>query len=411
MLAALIIGWHWLGCLWWLITMNSLQPYVPRLQPYAPRLQPHVSRWFIAMNSVAGGSDWGPPDIVRCAADVCPEGFEPSEFDLTPKYLFALYWAVAMTTGIGGNGKPLNGGEMLYTTIVIIVGIFMIAVVIGNFASILANIDAANALKRERVASVTSYLRSRKIPTPLQRRILDYFEYVWSWGEGHSEVVNQLPLTLRLQLSMVMNKRLFEKMPLFKDISELAILYILQKMKPGFHLPGQLIITEGKVGHALYFITRGKADIIRNGKVISQLSDNDFFGERSLATDERTNASIRACVFTELMMLTRKDFDSVAALFPDVRQKVVESAAELHEKRQVRFRQSSCFAKQSREQLLIDNSERNIPSSTDSQALGTQRMSKREGMLPKEISASRSRSGNTSSVAARGRILWLALMR
>ena len=44
-----------------------------------------------------------------------------------------------------------------------------------------------------------------------------------------------------------MNKRLFEKMPLFKDISELAILYILQKMKPGFHLPGQLIITEGKV--------------------------------------------------------------------------------------------------------------------------------------------------------------------
>ena len=32
-----------------------------------------------------------------------------------------------------------------------------------------------------------------------------------------------------------------------QDISELAILYILQKMKPGFHLPGQLIITEGKV--------------------------------------------------------------------------------------------------------------------------------------------------------------------
>ena len=136
-----------------------------------------MTRWFIAMNSGAdGGPDWGPPDIVRCAAEVCPDDFDPSHFDLTPKYLFALYWAVAMTTGIGGNGKPLNGAEMLYTTIVIIVGIFMIAVVIGNFASILANIDAANALKRERVASVTSYLRSRKIPTPLQRRILAYFE-------------------------------------------------------------------------------------------------------------------------------------------------------------------------------------------------------------------------------------------
>ena len=39
------------------------------------------------------------------------------------------------------------------------------------------------------------------------------------------------------------------------------------------------------------------------------------------------------------MMLTRKDFDSVVALFPDVRQKVVESAAELHEKRQAKFRE------------------------------------------------------------------------
>ena len=31
-------------------------------------------------------------------------------------------------------------------------------------------------------------------------------------------MVSQLPLTLRLQLSIVMNKRLFEKMPLFKDL-------------------------------------------------------------------------------------------------------------------------------------------------------------------------------------------------
>ena len=35
----------------------------------------------------------------------------------------------------------------------------------------------------------------------------------------YSEVVSQLPLTLRLQLSIVMNKRLFEKMPLFKDLA------------------------------------------------------------------------------------------------------------------------------------------------------------------------------------------------
>jgi hypothetical protein len=55
MLAALLIGWHWLGCLWWLVATNSfchptctmhvhvhVHVHVPRLQPRVPRLQPHV---------------------------------------------------------------------------------------------------------------------------------------------------------------------------------------------------------------------------------------------------------------------------------------------------------------------------------------------------------------------------------
>ena len=40
-----------------------------------------MARWFIAMNSGAdGGPDWGPPDIVRCAAELCPDDFDPSHW-------------------------------------------------------------------------------------------------------------------------------------------------------------------------------------------------------------------------------------------------------------------------------------------------------------------------------------------
>ena len=43
-------------------------------------------------------------------------------------------------------------------------------------------------------------------------------------------MVQELPPSLRLQLALVLNKRLFEKLPLFKDVSELAMVYIVQKM-------------------------------------------------------------------------------------------------------------------------------------------------------------------------------------
>ena len=142
-----------------------------------------MTRWFIAMNSGAGGGpDWGPPDIVRCAAEVCPDDFDPSHFDLTPKYLFALYWAVAMTTGIGGNGKPLNGAEMLYTTIVIIVGIFMIAVVIGNFL-----LDPRQHRRRQRAQARAR--RLRHLLSPLAQD-------THAAATAHPRVLRGLALTL-----------------------------------------------------------------------------------------------------------------------------------------------------------------------------------------------------------------------
>ena len=65
----------------------------------------------------------------------------------------------------------------------------------------------------------------------------------------------------------MLNKRLFTKLPLFKDLSDLAMVNVVQKMKPVFHLPGQLIITEGTDGNALYFINRGSVEVLKEGKV------------------------------------------------------------------------------------------------------------------------------------------------
>ena len=63
-----------------------------------------------------------------------------------------------------------HGLEMLYTAIAIMAGVFMLAIVIGNVASILANLDAVTAAKRERLASINHYMRTRKAPRRARAR-------------------------------------------------------------------------------------------------------------------------------------------------------------------------------------------------------------------------------------------------
>ena len=85
-----------------------------------------------------------------------------------------------MVVGIGAStGMPTTIPQSFYTCLVMITGVFMIAVVIGNVASILASLDAASSAKVERFGKIQRYLRARRVPTDLQRRIVNYIEYTY----------------------------------------------------------------------------------------------------------------------------------------------------------------------------------------------------------------------------------------
>jgi len=58
-------------------------------------------------------------------------------------------------------------------------------------------------------------------------------------------------------------------------------------MHPIVSVPGECIFGEGDLGNEMFFVIRGKLEVILNDEVISILTDGDFFGEIALFAERK----------------------------------------------------------------------------------------------------------------------------
>ena len=241
--------------------------------------------------------------------------------DQTTNYLRALYWCVTTLTTVGyGDITPATNGEMLYTMMVMLLGVGVYGYVIGNVASLLTNIDPARIRHRELVEKVTAFMRYRRVPGELQRRILNYYEYLWEKRLGYDELaaISDLPPTLRAEVSLFLNQDIIQKVPLFQGGSEEFIRAIVSEMHPVIYMPGDYIIRAGDLGDEMYFISLGTVEVVSpdGTAVYATLTSGDFFGEISLLLDEPRTASVRAVDYCDLYVLGKTSFDHVIARHP-----------------------------------------------------------------------------------------------
>jgi CRP-like cAMP-binding protein len=90
--------------------------------------------------------------------------------------------------------------------------------------------------------------------------------------------------------------------PIFKYCEAKCIVILVQCMRTRIFLPTEIIMMQGDIGSALYFIRMGKVEIsISKGgdnkqQVINELGEFDFFGEQSFLMRMPSLAMVRAAV-------------------------------------------------------------------------------------------------------------------
>jgi voltage-gated potassium channel len=248
------------------------------------------------------------------------DGASSGHPELLP-YQQALYWTITTLTTVGyGDITPIGRSQVSYTMVVMALGAAMYGYVIGNIASLLANIDVLRSQHLGRIEAVNNFLRDREVPRDLQAKVRDYYNYLWASRTGQqTEVLEDLPESLRIEIALHLNRHVLSKVPLFEGASEIFLRELVLRLEPVIHTPGDTIMRRGEIGNRIYFINKGTVDVLSvdEQRIIATLAGGDFFGEMALIHRRPRSNTVLAVDYCNLYALDRESFEQVLEDFPD----------------------------------------------------------------------------------------------
>jgi CRP-like cAMP-binding protein len=105
------------------------------------------------------------------------------------------------------------------------------------------------------------------------------------------------------------NVEIFSELPR-RDLTRLAEVTVVRRFGKG-----DVIVREGELGVAFYVVSSGVVEVVKslgtpNEHVLATLKPGDFFGEMALFDNQVRSASVRAVEDTELLVLTKWDFNA-----------------------------------------------------------------------------------------------------
>jgi len=243
--------------------------------------------------------------------------------NIAEEYLTSIYWCIQTITTVGyGDVLLTTVQHKIYAMMVMLFGVGVYGFVIGNVANILLKRDPARTQFLNNLERLRSFVNFREIPSELQKRIRNYYEYIWKQkiGSNETEFLTGLPDGLKTQVELFLKRDILERIPLFKGISDSFLREVSLYLRPVVYTPGDYIFKEGDRGNEMYFLIKGKLKVLTGdeSKVLNTLIDGDFFGELALFGNEIRMATVQAITYCDIYTLNKEVFEHVLNNYPEI---------------------------------------------------------------------------------------------
>ncbi|XP_024400828.1 protein CNGC15b [Physcomitrium patens] len=256
-----------------------------------------------------------------------------SDLAFSQTYFFCLWQGLLALSSLS---QTLNVstfvGEIIFTIIIIIVGLFLFAFLIGNMQTYLQSLTLRLEEMRVKRRDTEQWMRHRNLPHDIVQRVRRYDQYKWVATRGVDEetLVQSLPSDLRRDIKRHLCLRLVRNVPFCDQMDESLLDAMCERLRPALCTEGTHILREGDPVNEMFFVIRGelKSETTNGGRTgfynKAVLSSGDFCGEELLtwALDPKpqshlptSTSSVKALKEVEAFSLSSDDLKFIASQF------------------------------------------------------------------------------------------------
>uniref|UniRef100_A0A673Y6A1 Potassium voltage-gated channel subfamily H member 7 n=1 Tax=Salmo trutta TaxID=8032 RepID=A0A673Y6A1_SALTR len=287
---------HWLACIWYAIG-NVEKPYLEHNIGWLDNLGVSIGKRYNFSDPSSGPS-------------------------IKDKYVTALYFTFSSLTSVGfGNVSPNTNSEKIFSICVMLIGSLMYASIFGNVSAIIQRLYSGTARYHTQMLRVREFIRFHQIPNPLKQRLEEYFQHSWTYTNGidMNTVLKGFPECLQADICLHLNQALLESCKAFHGATKGCLRALAMRFQTTHAPPGDTLVHSGDVLTALYFLSRGSIEILKDDIVVAILGKNDIFGEmiHLYAKPGKSNADVRALSYCDLHTIQRDDLLEVLDMYPE----------------------------------------------------------------------------------------------
>ncbi|XP_043695912.1 probable cyclic nucleotide-gated ion channel 20, chloroplastic [Telopea speciosissima] len=200
------------------------------------------------------------------------------------RYVYSLFWGFLQISTLAGNQVPSYFvWEVLFTMGIIGLGLLLFALLIGNMQNFLQALGKRRLDMQLRRRDVEQWMRHRRLPEELRRKVRASERFNWSVTRGVDEemLMEDLPEDLQREIRRHLLK-FIKKVRIFSLIEDPILDAIRERIRQNIYIQGSKILNIGEPVEKMVFIVRGK--MVSSGEDCNRipLSEGDVCGEELL---------------------------------------------------------------------------------------------------------------------------------
>lgn len=264
------------------------------------------------------------------------------------KFFSCFWFGLRNLSSTGQNlSTSIDIGENIYSSLIAIVGLILLALLIGNLQMYIMSATARLEEWRLRRADTEQWMHHRQLPGELRQYVRKYDQYKWVATQGVDEesILKDLPTDLRRQIKRHLCLNLVRRVALFDQMDDRMLDSICERLKPTLCTKDMILVREGDPVTEMLFIIRGHLDsyTTNGGRTgffdTCQIGPGEFCGEELLtwALQPHPNGilpsstrTVKAISDVEAFALVADDLKFVSSQFRRLHSKQIRHKFRFH---------------------------------------------------------------------------------